>query len=145
MIIKKYEAVGLTSFSTFVTVDGKRIDIDFTPGIHYYGKPASYTCKDKAIQDALEASKMFKTGRLRVASVSEKIEPPKEVKIIKETEAAAKDVTPVAEEQTKEFDSLKALQVYLMKEHKISFSEIRSRENAMAKAESLGLQIKING
>lgn len=144
MVIKKYEAVGLTLFSTFVTIDGKRIDIDFTPGIHYYGKPASYTCKDKAIQDALESTKMFKSGRLRIASVTEKIEAPKEVKIIKENEAVENEVV-AAENGVKEFDSLKALQVYLMKDHKVSFSEIRSRENALAKAEALGLEIKING
>lgn len=145
MVIKKYEAVGLTQFSTFVFVDGKRIDIDFVPGVHYYNKPASYTCKDKAIQDELESTQMFKCGRLVIASVTEKIEPPTEVKIIRQDEAESETSAPVTKDGEMEFESLKALQVYLMKAHKISFSEIRSRENAMAKAESLDLKVKING
>jgi hypothetical protein len=31
-----------------------------------------------------------------------------------------------------------------MKTHKVSFAEIRSKENALAKAESLGLDVKLN-
>lgn len=42
------------------------------------------------------------------------------------------------------FENVKALQVYLMKSHKVSFAEIRSRENALAKAEALGLDVKLN-
>lgn len=145
MTIKKYEAVGLTQFSTFVIVNGKRVDIDFIPGIYYYNKPASYTCKDKAIQDALEATKMFKSGRLQLVSTIEKIEPPTEVKIIRQDEEKIEETAPVTKDGEMEFESLKALQVYLMKAHKISFSEIRSRENAMAKAEALDLKVKING
>ena len=142
MIIKKYEAVGLIQFSTFVNIDGKRVNLEFTPGVHYYNKSASITIKDKAIQDALEATNMFKSGRLRVIAQTEKIEPPKEVKIIKESEREQ------MEEQTTNddlsFDNLKALQVYLVKNHKVSFVEVRSRENALSMAEKLGLNVTIN-
>ena len=144
MIIKKYEVIGLNQFSTFVEINGKRIDIDFTPGYAYSNKFASYATNDKAIQEALEAKQIFKIGRMRIVSVVEKIEPPKEVKIIKE--GAYKDEEVVIDNNGPlEFDNLKALQVYLMKNHKISFSEIRSRENALSKAEELNLEVKING
>ena len=142
MTIKKYEAIGLTQFSTFVIVKGKRIDLEFTPGIHYYNKYASYTAKDEDIQKALEATQMFKSGRRRVVSTTERLEPPKEVKIIKENKS---EEAPVEKENNGGvFENLKELQVYLMKTHKISFAEIRSRENALAKANELGLEVTIN-
>jgi hypothetical protein len=87
---------------------------------------------------------MFKQGRLNIISEVEKLEPPKEVKIIKEG-AEKKANEPIKTDGPLEFDSLKALQVYLVKNHKISFSEIRSRENALSKAEELNLKVKING
>ena len=141
MIIKKYEVIGLNQFSTFVEIDGKRIDIDFTPGYAYSNKFASYTCSDKAIQEALENKQMFKMGRMVIASVTEKIEPPKEVKIVKQEEI---EDSPIVTSENLCFDNVKALQVYLMKSHKVSFAEIRSKENALAKAESLGLDVKLN-
>lgn len=141
MIIKKYEAVGLTQFSTFVIINGKRVDLEFTPGIHYYNKYASITIKDKTVQDALEATQMYKQGRLKLVSTIEKLEPPKEVKIVKADEVVNAEA--VSNNGNLEFKDLKALQVYLMKNHKISFSEIRSRENTLAKAEELGLEVKI--
>lgn len=144
MIIKKYEAVGLTQFSTYVIVEGKRIDIDFTPGVHYYNKYASYTAKDKGVQEALEATQMFKSGRLRVISQTEKIEPPKEIKIVKEVKDEQGNVEPVDDGKLT-FDKLKDLQVYLVKNHKVSFVEVRSRENALAKAKEFGLDITLNG
>jgi hypothetical protein len=85
---------------------------------------------------------MFKQGRLRVINVTEKLEPPTEVKIIKETINENTDVT-AREDGIVEVDNLKALQVYLMKNHKVSFTEIRSKENALAKASELGLEVKI--
>lgn len=139
MVIKKYEASGLIQYSTFVMVDGKRVDIDFTPGISYYDKSASYTCSDKAIQDELEKSSAFKNGLLRIASVIEKIEPPKEVVIVKETENQEETES---NNDELEFDNLKALQMHLMKTYKISFTEIRSKESAISKAEELGLNIQ---
>lgn len=141
MIIKKYEAIGLTRFSTFVIINGKRVDLEFTPGILYYNKCASITVKDKSVQDALEATEMFKQGRLKLVSTIEKLEPPKEVKIVKADEVVNAEA--VSNNGNLEFKDLKALQVYLMKNHKISFSEIRSRENTLAKAEELGLEVKI--
>jgi regulator of protease activity HflC (stomatin/prohibitin superfamily) len=54
MIIKKYEAQGLVRLETFVMVDGKRVDLVFTPGVMYYNKWASITVSDKAVQDALK-------------------------------------------------------------------------------------------
>lgn len=143
MVIKKYEAPGLTRFSTFVTVNGERVNIDFVQGILYYGKPASYTTKDKAIQDALENTKMFKEGRLRIVSERAVIEPPKEVKIVKEVVQDDGSVKP-AEDGKLTFDSLKDLQKYLIKEYKISFIEVRSKDNALAKAASFGLDVAIN-
>ena len=116
--------------------------MEFTPGIHYYNKYASYTAKDEDIQKALEATQMFKSGRLRVVSTTERLEPPKEVKIIKENKS---EEAPVEKENNGGvFENLKELQVYLMKTHKISFAEIRSRENALAKANELGLEVTIN-
>lgn len=141
MIIKKYEAIGLTQYSTFVMVNGKRVDIEFTPGFHYNNKFASYTCRDKDVQDALEATQKFKMGKLVLVSVTEKIEPPKEVKIVKQEEL---EDLPIATSENLVFDNVKALQVYLMKSHKVSFAEIRSKENALAKAEALGLDVKLN-
>ena len=141
MIIKKYEVIGLNQFSTFVEIDGKRIDIDFTPGYAYSNKFASYTCSDKAIQEALESKQMFKMGRMVIASVTEKIEPPKEVKIVKQEKMAEE---PIVTTDNLFFENVKALQVYLMKSHKVSFAEIRSKENALAKAEALGLDVKLN-
>lgn len=141
MVIKKYEAVGLIQYTTFVMVDGKRIDVNFTPGISYYNKNASYICSDKAIQDALESSNAFKSGLLIVSSVTEKIEPPKEVKIVRESEVS--DTEQVSDDM--QFDNLKSLQMHLMKAHKISFAEIRSKDAAIAKAEELGLKVNIKG
>lgn len=144
MVIKKYEAVGLIRLETFVEVNGKRVDLVFVPGVMYYNKWASITINDKNIQDALEATQMFKQGRLRIVSTTEKLEPPKEVKIVKEDAAKSEEII-IEGTGPLEFDNLKALQVYLMKNHKISFSEIRSRENALSKAEELNLEVKING
>lgn len=144
MIIKKYEAIGLNQLSTFVEIGGKRVDIEFTPGYAYSNKFASYTCKDKAIQDALEATQMFKSGRLRVVSQVEKIEPPKEIRIVRETKGENGDTKP-ADDSKLTFDKLKDLQVYLVKNHKVSFVEVRSRENALAKAKEFGLDIALNG
>ena len=141
MIIKKYEAIGLNQFSTFVEIGGKRIDIDFTPGYAYSNKFASYTTSDKDIQEALENKQMFKMGRMRIVSAVEKIEPPKEVKIVKQEEVAEE---PIVTSDNLFFENVKALQVYLMKSHKVSFAEIRSKENALAKAEALGLDVKLN-
>lgn len=139
MVIKKYEAVGLVQYTTFVMVDGKRVDIKFTPGISYYNKSASYTCSDRAIQDALESTNAFKSGLLSIISVTEKIEPPKEVVIIKEDD---KDNEEQDANNELVFDNLKALQMHLMKAHKISFAEIRSKDAAIARAEELGLNIQ---
>lgn len=144
MIIKKYEAPGLIRLETFVIAEGKRVDLVFTPGVMYYNKWASITISDKAVQDALEATQMFKQGRLNIISEVEKLEPPKEVKIIKEGAEKRADEA-VKTDGPLEFDNLKTLQVYLVKNHKISFSEIRSRENALSKAEELNLKVKING
>lgn len=144
MIIKKYEAIGLNQLSTYVEIDGKRIDIEFTPGYAYSNKFASYTCKDRAIQEALEATQMFKSGRLRILSEVEKIEPPKEIKIVKEVMDDNGEVKPVDDGKLT-FDKLKDLQVYLVKNHKVSFVEVRSRENALAKAKEFGLDITLNG
>ena len=141
MIIKKYEAIGLNRLSTYVEVNGKRIDIEFTPGYAYSNKFASFTTSDKGIQEALESSQMFKMGRLQIASVTEKIEPPKEVKIVKQEEVSEE---PIVTSDNLFFENVKALQVYLMKSHKVSFAEIRSKENALAKAEALGLDVKLN-
>lgn len=141
MIIKKYEVIGLNQFSTYVEVGGKRVDIIFTPGYAYSNKFASFTCSDKAVQEALEATQMFKMGRMRVVSAVEKIEPPKEVKIVKQEEI---EDTPIVNGDNLFFENVKALQVYLMKSHKVSFAEIRSKENALAKAEALGLDVKLN-
>jgi hypothetical protein len=142
MLIKKYEAIGLIRLETFVMVKGKRVDLRFTPGVMYYNKWASISISDKNIQDALEQTQMFKQGRLRVINVTEKLEPPTEVKIIKEGENKSVD-TVMADNGVLEFDNLKALQVYLMKNHRISFTEIRSRENAIAKSNELGIEVKI--
>jgi hypothetical protein len=84
---------------------------------------------------------MYKQGRLKLVSTIEKLEPPKEVKIVKADEVVNAEA--VSNNGNLEFKDLKALQVYLMKNHKISFSEIRSRENTLAKAEELGLEVKI--
>ena len=141
MLIKKYEAVGLIQLSTYVIIKGKRVDLRFTPGTMYYNKYASYTTGDKAIQEALESMKMFKQGRLRIASITEKIEPPKEIVIKKEE--PVNDTATKTNEGPLEFEKLKDLQVYLMKNHKVSFPEVRSRENALAKAKELNLEVKI--
>lgn len=140
MLIKKYEAVGLIQLSTYVMIEGKRVDLKFTPGIMYYNKFASYTTGNKDIQQALEATQMFKQGRLRIANVTERLEPPKEVKILKEDSISSPTVI---DNGPLEFEKLKDLQVYLMKNHKVSFPEIRSRENALSKAEELTLDVKI--
>lgn len=141
MIIKKYEALGLIRLETFVMIGNKRVDLVFTPGVMYYNKWASLTVSDEDVQKALEATQMFKKGRLRVVSTTEKLEPPKEVKIIKED--VAKKVEEIDGNGPKEFENLKALQVYLMKTHKISFAEIRSKENALVKAKELGIDVKM--
>jgi hypothetical protein len=77
-----------------------------------------------------------------VINVTEKLEPPTEVKIVKEAIKENGDVV-TGEDGIVEVDNLKALQVYLMKNHKVSFTEIRSKENALAKASELGLEVKI--
>jgi hypothetical protein len=142
MLIKKYEALGLIRLETFVMVKGKRVDLRFTPGVMYYNKWASISISEKDVQDALEQTQMFKQGRLRVINVIEKLEPPTEVKIVKEAIKENGDVV-TGEDGIVEVDNLKALQVYLMKNHKVSFTEIRSKENALAKASELGLEVKI--
>ena len=78
---------------------------------------------------------------MRIVSAVEKIEPPKEVKIVKQEEI---EDAPIVNSENLFFENVKALQVYLMKSHKVSFAEIRSKENALAKAEALGLDVKLN-
>lgn len=145
MVIKKYEALGCVRYTTYVEIDGKRINIDFTPGIAYYSKNASYTTDNAEIQRELEKSNAFATGLLALRSVTEKIAPPQEVVIIRENEVVDGEKEAMDESGEMEFDNLKALQMHLMKSHKVSFAEIRSRESALAKAEALGLTVKIKG
>lgn len=142
MVTKRYEITGLTRFNTFVEIDGKKVELNFTTGIMYYNKPASYTTSNVKIQDAIEQTQLFKSGRLYIARVTEDASArPAEVTIIKETEREKENVNA----DMLEFDTLKDLQLYLVKQHKIPFIEIRSRENALKKVEELELKVIIKG
>lgn len=144
MATKRYEITGLTRFNTFVDVDNKRVELNFTSGITYYNKPASFTTKDKKLQEAIEGTELFKSGRLYIARVIEDVtDKPIEVKIIKEEKDEKKAVEVVGD--TLEFESLKELQLYLVKKYKVPFIEIRSRENSLKKAEELDLKVIIKG
>lgn len=64
--VKIYEWRGVSSLSLSLLIAGQRRDIDFPPGKEKPRVNARYECSDKDIQDKIEETQLFKTGKIKL-------------------------------------------------------------------------------
>jgi len=64
--VKVYEWRGVSSLSLSLNIDGRKRDIDFPPGKEKPRVNARYECAEVAVQEKIEATSLFKTGKIKI-------------------------------------------------------------------------------
>jgi len=64
--VKVYEWRGVSSLSLSLNIDGRKRDIDFPPGKEKPRVNARYECSEVAVQKEIEATSLYRTGKIKI-------------------------------------------------------------------------------
>ena len=133
MYKKTYGIYGLLEWHGFINSHGVRVD--FTNGsITAHGvAPATFTTANRLTQHIIESSERFKSGRIFVVSA---VELPNTALKTEQTE----EETISADKKTVEVTSLTEAKDYLMENHSVTASKLRSRAAIVEQASACGIE-----
>lgn len=138
MYRKTYGIYGLLEWHGFIESHGVKMKVHFTNGsVTAHGvAPATFATSNKLTQHIIENSERFKSGRIFIVSA---IELPNATARVERTEGSAEDA-PASDKKTVEVTSLAEAKDYLVENHGIAASKLRSRAQIMEQANICGVE-----
>lgn len=138
MVRKTYGIYGLLEWHGYIDAGGAKMRVDFTNGsVTAHGvAPATFTTSSALTQHIIENSEQFKGGRIFIASA---VELPGRKKAESTTDESAGE-TPNGERAAVEVTSLAEAKDYLMENHGIAASKLRSRAAILEQAAACGVE-----
>jgi hypothetical protein len=138
MYRKTYGIYGLLEWHGFIESHGVKMKVHFTNGsVTAHGvAPATFTTSSKLTQHIIENSEKFKSGRIFVVSAVEL--PTEAVQVVNAGETV--EVSTAADKKEIKVNSLAEAKDYLVENHGIAASKLRSRAQIMEQAASCGIE-----
>lgn len=142
---KTYGIHGLLEWHGTIENNGVKMRVDFTNGsVSAYGvSPATFTTDNELTQLFIESSEQFKGGRIHLRSAAPIADVPrsKQVSHATPTSSATSTENPVGMPEKKEVEvnSLAEAKDYLVENHGIAASKLRSRAQILEQAASCGV------
>lgn len=145
---KTYGIHGLLEWHGTIENNGVKMRVDFTNGsVSAYGvSPATFTTDNELTQLFIESSEQFKGGRIHLRSAAPLADVPrsKQGSHATPTSSATSTENPVGMPEKKEVEvnSLAEAKDYLVENHGIAASKLRSRAQILEQAASCGVAFK---
>lgn len=138
MYKKTYGIYGLLEWHGFIESHGVKMKVHFTNGsVTAHGvAPATFTTSSKLTQHIIENSEKFKSGRIFIASSVELPRPAESAERAGEKEEDA----PAIDKSKIEVTSLAEARDYLVENHGVASSKLRSRAQIMEQAAAYGVE-----
>ena len=143
---KTYGIHGLLEWHGTIENNGVKMRVDFTNGsVSAYGvSPATFTTDNELTQLFIESSEQFKGGRIHLRSVAPIADTPrsKQGNHVSSPSSATSTEDPAGEPGKKEVkvNSLAEAKDYLVENHGIAASKLRSRAQIIEQAASCGVE-----